>query len=195
MRPDVDIAACRAAHAALLHAIAPLTDADVGAPSLLSDWTRGHVITHLARNADSHVRLFEAATRGDVGCQYATSDARAADIEAGASRDAATLYADVARACAELEAAWDSFPDEMWDRTAVVTPGERTLRELVFRRLREVEVHHVDLDVGRTPQQWSSAYVEGELARRLANLADRADHIALVCWLIGRSDAPELAPW
>ena len=29
----------------------------------LEGWTVGHVLTHLARNADSHVRMLEAAAR------------------------------------------------------------------------------------------------------------------------------------
>lgn len=32
----------------LLHTAARFTDADVRAPSLLPDWSRGHVLTHLA---------------------------------------------------------------------------------------------------------------------------------------------------
>ncbi|MET0910545.1 MAG: maleylpyruvate isomerase N-terminal domain-containing protein, partial [Ilumatobacteraceae bacterium] len=45
--------------------------ADAELPSLLPGWTRGHVLTHIARNADSFVRLLEAAGRGEVVTQYA----------------------------------------------------------------------------------------------------------------------------
>lgn len=40
---------------------AGLCDAAVRAPSRSPGWTVGHVLTHVARNADSHVRRTEAA--------------------------------------------------------------------------------------------------------------------------------------
>ncbi|MER5808278.1 maleylpyruvate isomerase N-terminal domain-containing protein [Streptomyces sp. NPDC002033] len=42
-------------------AVATLTDDDVRAPSLLPGWTRAHVLTHIARSADSRTRLLTAA--------------------------------------------------------------------------------------------------------------------------------------
>ena len=45
------------ATARLLAALEVLRDLDVTRPSLLPDWTVGHVLTHLARNADSFVRI------------------------------------------------------------------------------------------------------------------------------------------
>ncbi len=55
-------------------------------------WTVGHVLTHLARNAESHVRMLEGATMGEALEQYAGGyDQRAADIEAGADRSAHVL--------------------------------------------------------------------------------------------------------
>ncbi|MGA1259823.1 MAG: maleylpyruvate isomerase N-terminal domain-containing protein, partial [Ilumatobacteraceae bacterium] len=62
---DAQVAGCAASHQRLLAAISQLTDDDCRTPSPLSGWTRGHVLNHLARNADSHSRMFEAATRGD----------------------------------------------------------------------------------------------------------------------------------
>ena len=45
-------ASARSATADLAGAIGGLSDADVRAPSPLPGWTRGHVLTHLARNAE-----------------------------------------------------------------------------------------------------------------------------------------------
>ena len=42
---------------------------------------------------------------------------------------------------------------------------------------------------------WPAVFVEGELAKRLAGLRDRASHTALLAWLLGRGDPPELGPW
>jgi uncharacterized protein (TIGR03083 family) len=95
---------------------------------------------------------------------------READIEAGADRSAIELRDDLTTTCQRLEDAWRNLDDDRWTGTVVVTPGARPVRELVFRRLREVEVHHVDLDLGYTTSSWPPFYVEGELTRRLEKL-------------------------
>ena len=195
MRPEDRIAAGVAAHRRLLSAVDRLTDDPVLEPSLLPGWSRGHVISHLARNADSHVWLFDGAQAGEVRSQYSSLDQRSEDIEAGARRSAQALRHDLNSACDRLESAWRDLNEDLWDREGVVAAGKRTMRELVFRRLREVVVHHVDLDVGYAPSDWPSVYVDGELRRRLVGLSDRADHRGLVTWLLGRGDAPELGPW
>jgi len=77
--------------------LAGLTDGDARRPSLLPDWTIAHTLTHIARNADSHVLMLEAASGGEIGAQYPGGmEQRNADIEAGAGRSAAELVADVA---------------------------------------------------------------------------------------------------
>ena len=149
----------------------------------------------MARNADSHVWLFNGAEVGELRRQYPSLDDREADIESGARRTAQELREDLRGACDRLESAWRELGDGLWDREGIVVTGRRTMREILFRRLREVEVHHVDLDLGYAPSEWPLIYVEGELSRRLQALPDRADHVALVTWLLGRADAPELKPW
>ena len=143
-------------HIRLGMTITRLTDDDARRPSLLPGWTVGHVLTHLARNADSHVRLLEGAARGEVADQYAGGDAqRAADIEAGAGRPAAELVADVLEAAARLERTWENTPEEVWRiGEGRVSSGVWAVAELPFRRWREVEVHHVDLDLGYGPADW-----------------------------------------
>src|SRR5436190_21454509 len=115
MRPQADIAGAIAAHRRLVEQLAALTDADARRPSLLPGWSVGHVLTHLARNAESHVRLLEAAAAGRVGDQYPGGNAqRAADIEAGAGRPAADLVADVRSSASRLEAAWEATTGDVW---------------------------------------------------------------------------------
>ena len=52
--PDELLGAVRTSTAALVTALqdGSWSDADVRAPSLLPGWSRGHVLTHIARNAD-----------------------------------------------------------------------------------------------------------------------------------------------
>lgn len=159
---------CRRSHARLLALVAGLDDATVAGPSLLPDWSVGHVLTHLARNADSHAHLLAAAGRGEVADQYPGGpEQRAGDIEAGARRRARDISADLATAVDRLEAAWAATPAGVWaaGRARLGVAGERPLAEVGLRRWREVEVHHADLGLGFTPAAWDRAYVAAELGR------------------------------
>ena len=206
-----DVAPVLRSHARLGETLAGLTDAGARRASLLPGWTVGHVLTHLARNADSHVRLLAGAGRGEVVDQYAGgNEQRAADIEAGAARPAAELVADVAASAARLEQAWAATPDVVW-RTGQgrVVSGVWPVAELPFRRWREVEIHHVDLGLGYGIDDWPDDYVEAELARARPSLAarlpagvtfdpDSINRRRLLAWIVGRGDEPDLpqlSPW
>ncbi|MEU6967194.1 maleylpyruvate isomerase N-terminal domain-containing protein [Kitasatospora aureofaciens] len=95
--PAAELARIRAATGLLLRTAARLCDADVRAPSLLPGWSRGHVLTHLARNADGGRRLLSWARTGVPTPEYPGLAERDARIEAGAGRGAAELVADRAR--------------------------------------------------------------------------------------------------
>jgi maleylpyruvate isomerase len=131
-----------------------------------------------------------------VADQYAGGDAqRAADIEAGAGRPAAELVADVLEAAARLERTWDNTPEEVWRiGEGRVSSGVWAVAELPFRRWREVEIHHVDLDLGYGPADWPDAYVEEELARAVAGL-DGGERRRLLAGLVGRAGVPKLGAW
>jgi maleylpyruvate isomerase len=85
---DLKVAADR-----LAGAIGGLSDAAVRAPSLLPGWTRAHVLTYLACNAEGSTRLLGWARTGVPGYEYESMAARAAAIEAGAARPAAEVIA------------------------------------------------------------------------------------------------------
>ena len=136
-----------------------LDDAAVAAPSGLPGWTRGHVLTHVARNADGAVNLLTWARTGIVTPQYASPEHRVADIEAGAGRTAAEQLADVRATTRRLAAAIDAMPAEAWSAEVRWTDGRvGPASEVVRRRLREVELHHVDLGAGYTPADWPEAF-------------------------------------
>ena len=71
------------ATARLIGDVGRLADADVREPSLLPGWTRGHVLTHLARNAQGGARLLGWAWTGIPSYEYPSVAARAAAIERG----------------------------------------------------------------------------------------------------------------
>src|SRR2546421_2317239 len=80
---------------ARLPATAAALDGDPAAPSLLPGWTRGHVLTHVARNADGLTNLLTWARTGERTPQYASWEQREADIAAGAARPWPELVDDV----------------------------------------------------------------------------------------------------
>jgi maleylpyruvate isomerase len=193
-----DIAACAASHGRLLAAVQGLTDADVQAPSLLPDWTVGHVLTHVARNADSVVRRLVAAVEHRQVPQYeGGAEGRAAAIEAGSGRPATELLADLVDACTAVDDLLPVVGEEVWTREVLAGNGPSTVpaSRLVYSRWREVEVHHVDLGRGYGPADWPPELDQRMLPELLETLPSRADAAALLAWAAGRGPAPELAPW
>src|SRR5260370_18147250 len=92
--PESDLWHVADAHARFMAAIAGLGEPDVRRPSLLPGWTVAHVLTHVARNADSHRRRAVAAGQGAIVDQYPGGHAaRNAEIEAGAARPATEIVA------------------------------------------------------------------------------------------------------
>ncbi len=207
-----DLAHMAEAEARLLDAVAGLDDQTVGSSSLLSGWTIGHLLTHLARNADSHRRRTAAAIEGVVVDQYPGGmDERTTEIETGAGRSAAALRADLAESSALMQEAWAVVPDHAWAGiTRDATGKERRLDELPGRRWQEVEVHLVDLGIGPTYRDWPDAFVDARLPMMRADLPSRLpvgaaapspgsiDARDELAWLYGRldrSDLPVLGPW
>lgn len=152
------------ANARLLATAATLTDAGVRAPSRLPGWTRGHVLTHLARNADSHVNLLTWARTGVKTPQYPDAATRDAQIEAGAARPAAEQLADLRDSVARLDATIHELPADAWRaQVGGMRPPPHPAWYCLVRRLREVGMHHVDLDAGYGPADWPEAFVAREL--------------------------------
>ncbi len=195
--PVVEIAGVARAHAALAATIAELTDAAARQPSRLPGWSVGHVLTHVARNADSVVRRLGGAAAGQIVDQYEGGAAgREQGIEEGASRRAGELVADVLHSSAAVDAALASFPPEGWERlTRSVGGQEIPARAVVFSRWREVEVHHVDLGLGYQPSDWPDDLVKLWLPHAEEQFLRSADQRDLLAWLVGRGPAPRLAPW
>ncbi|WP_329179398.1 maleylpyruvate isomerase family mycothiol-dependent enzyme [Streptomyces sp. NBC_01477] len=164
----------------LLLAAEQLTEAEVRGPSLLPGWSRGHVLTHLARNADGGRHLLFWARTGVETPEYPSPAARAEQIEAGAGRGAAALVADLRDSSARFAEEYRRMPAEAWQRTVRWTQGhERPAARAADSRLSEVLVHHVDLNVGYPPAQWPADFVHAMLGRVVAALRARGDTPAM----------------
>jgi len=143
-------------------------------PSLLPGWTRGHVATHIARNADSFTWMLDGAVAGELREQYPGGPpTRAAAIEAGSTRSTDALIADVERSAARFAAACSRVDLDAWSRPVRPTAGEVPASQLLRSRLREVEVHHADFGLGYGPADWMPDFVDEELPARVAGLAVR----------------------
>ena len=202
------VSGCAEAHQRLLTALGSLTDDQCREDSLLPNWSRGHVLTHLARNADSHVHLLQCAVRGEIGQQYPSVEKRNSDIESGSGRTAEELVMDLRLSIYGLEAAWASANEKTWSGQGR-NLGGRTIEmsSLVFLRWREVEIHHADLNLKLGYEDLTPLYVRLELDQQimlwrsrkpmgmteLPEIARKLAPSQRLAWLMGRIEVPGLA--
>jgi len=156
------------ATARFIEGISGLRDEDVRAPSLLPGWTRGHVITHVSRNADALSNVLHGAQAGEVRPMYESQEQRDADIEAGAGRSAAELLSDATAAAGRWhQAANELHSANLENPMARVADGPtQPVRRVGMMRRTEVEVHHADLGIGYTAADWPADFVSALMKRR-----------------------------
>jgi maleylpyruvate isomerase len=200
--PDPDLGAVAAATDRLLVTVAGLDAATARRPSLLPGWTVGHVITHIARNADGMVRLVEWARTGRPTPMYPSVESRSQEIEAGSGRSPADLLGDVQISATRLGVALELLAtagDDALDRLVVFGPPrpgqapDTPARSLPFARLRELEIHHVDLGLDYRPSSWSPDFVERTLLyvhSRSGAVDVIGDPAEVLAWRIGRGAGP-----
>lgn len=128
---------------------ATLDDAAASGASRLPRWTRGHVLTHLARNADGLVNLLTWARTGVEHPMYASDADRDADIEEGGNRIARLLQEDLSASNQRFFDAAEALSPTAWDTSVIARAGaELPTSSIPFVRLAELAVHLVDLDCG-----------------------------------------------
>ena len=162
-----------------LGALTVLTDEDMRAPSLLPGWSRGHVVTHLARNADGLCNLVRWAETGVESPMYPSKEQRDADIEAGSGRTARDLRVDSSASAGRFLQAINELDVRHEDAPVARMAGLPTFpaREVALQRRIEVEVHHADLDLEYTHREWPPDLAD-LLVTRVQD--DRADGPAMV---------------
>ncbi|MGP3921782.1 maleylpyruvate isomerase family mycothiol-dependent enzyme [Streptomyces sp. 8N616] len=159
-----DTAAVQEATGRLLATVRKLDDAALREPSRLPGWSRGHVLAHLARNADAMVNVLTSARTGTHIPMYASAEIRAADIERDAQRPLAAHIEDLLASADRFNTAAAALHPEAWQRTVELRGGVTDLAERVpFRRLIEVELHHVDLGTGCEIEDLPDSFVDRDL--------------------------------
>ncbi|WP_405482116.1 maleylpyruvate isomerase family mycothiol-dependent enzyme [Streptomyces sp. NBC_00009] len=163
-----DLASVREATERLLTAVGTLDNAAVAESSRLPGWTRGHVLAHLARNADALANVLAGRP------MYPSAEARDADIERDAPRDLREQLEDLRTSAAGFEAQAEVPAD--WARTVELRNGVKdSASRIPFRRWVEVDLHHVDLGIGYDLEDLPAEFVEREidfLAERFAGHPD-----------------------
>lgn len=174
MDTQAEITGALAAHQRLWLTIDALTDDDMRQSSRLPGWSVGHVVNHLRRNAESHVRLLGGAMAGVAANRYPGGDTqRDTLIDDGATLPAMSLITFARGSAAELEDAWAAMTPNAWQIIGWCGDAREAALESPWRRWREVEIHHADLGLpGFGFNQWSNEFVRREL--RLAEMAWRA---------------------
>jgi len=203
--PARALAAVAAAEERLLRSVRRMRPEQVGEPSALPGWTRGHLLTHIARNADALGNLLTGARSGTPTPMYPSPEARDRDIEAGAGRPLDEQLLDLSDAGQRLAELAAAVPADAWAVEVPHRQGPFPAGRVPAKRLGEVEYHHVDLALGYIPEQWPAEFVALELgpltARQLASGAlapelleriGRASDHARLAWLSGRSDGSDL---
>ena len=161
-----------------------ITDPDLRVPSMLPGWTRGHVLAHVARNADGMRNVLAGVRTGQDRPAYASAEAREAGIEQGAGRRATEQAADLASSAMALRTVARQLPDAGWQVLVRMLDGMDFFpaAELLTRRLAEVELHHCDLGAGYGPGDWPAFFAGMELAEPMRS------------WRHDRLSYPEPAP-
>jgi maleylpyruvate isomerase len=135
----------------LSEALDQVASADPDGPSLLPGWSRRTVIAHVARNADALCNLLTWARTGVETPMYASTEARDQAIATTAQLPLVPLIEDCRSASRLFAAAVNGLPEPAWN-VEVRTAQGRTVpaSQAVWMRCREVWVHAIDLDTGKS---------------------------------------------
>jgi len=175
MRPDQTLNWMHDGTERLLAEVAELPDAALSGPTALPGWTRAYLLSHIAANADALRNLVHWAHTGEERRMYASTDAREADIAAGAELPAAKLRAWAASSAADLAADLDALDGADggpgWDAKIITAQGlTRTASEIPWMRTREIYIHAIDMAAGRTfadlPPDFLAALLDDVTTRR-----------------------------
>jgi maleylpyruvate isomerase len=187
---------CQQSLTSLKAHVSALPDDAITAPSRLPGWTRGHVLTHIARNADGMANLADWAISGDPYPMYPSRDSRDAGIEAGAGRSSAAIAADLATSGERYADAWQRVAElDDADLAAALerpmhlgapSPHAPTITggTAPLARRREIELHRVDLGLAEyTGATWPADF-PSELLDTIAPTRSSADGLAGVARLV-----------
>ena len=141
---------------ALVRTVDGLPDEDYARDSLLPGWSRGHVVAHLALNAEGLAGVLHGAHIGRPQPMYASPEARDEDIASLTSEGPAALRTRFLTSTTQFAQALEAMHEDDWAGRFERTPGgpDFALGNVALMRVREVHIHHADLGAGYTPEDW-----------------------------------------
>lgn len=144
----------------LIHTVDGLDDGAFASPSLLPDWTVGHVVAHLALNGEGLAGALAGVASGSGTPMYGSQEERDRDIAELGGAAPSELRSRLLASTSLFDTEVASLPDDRWETVIERTPGNPAFkaRATVLMRLREVEIHHADLGVGYTAADWPPAF-------------------------------------
>ncbi len=159
--PDSVLPLLEAATRRLVRTVDALADFQFAEPSLLPGWTRGHVIAHLALNAEGLSGALEGVREERAVPMYASQEARREGIESLGSAEPAVLRDRLLASTTAIMDAVSELPEDLVGQRIERTPGSErgfTAGRVGEMRLREVEIHHADLDLAYTWADWPNDF-------------------------------------
>jgi maleylpyruvate isomerase len=153
-----------------------LDDETIRAASLCEGWTRAHVLSHIARNADGLANLVQWAITGTPVAMYESPQAREADIAAGSTRTAQEISTDVTQSAARFAAAASGLAGPPEHFEVETRTGRKVLGgQLPTMRLLEVVFHHVDLDASYTFADADPGFVRRAISNAVGRMSASAE--------------------
>lgn len=145
---------------ALVRTVDALPDEAYAGPSLLPDWSRAHVIAHLILNAEGLAGVLHGAHLGEPQSMYASPEGRDSDIADLATAPPSELRERLLAGTALFAEAMAAMHETDWDGRFERTPGgpDFALVNVPLMRVREVEIHHADLDADYAAGDWPEAF-------------------------------------
>jgi len=151
------VAEVASAEALVAQFVKNLSNEDVAANSLLPDWSRGHVLSHLANNARGLSNLIEWALTGVQKNMYVSVEQRAIDIENDATRSGNEIIADFLEQSKIFASNLDRLMvGPLLSEEVVLGNGSHVHPyEMTTLRERELLVHLVDLGLEYKANDWT----------------------------------------
>lgn len=180
-----------------LRTIDGLTEAELGAPSLLPGWSRKHVVAHVHHNAEALGRLVSWAATGVESRMYPSVEHRNAEIEASVALPAGELQRLARQSAEALATDLGKLSEQEWSHQVRTFQGNLIpASDIPWMRARELAVHAVDLDAGvgfaDLPEELTTTLVREVVDKRLRE----GEGPVLAGWLTGRATgAPALGRW
>jgi maleylpyruvate isomerase len=184
-----------------LRALTGLAERDLQAPSLLPRWSRAHVVTHLARQADALTRALTAVLNGEEAWMYSSQTVRDEDIDKGATRSADELREDAEASADRFREVARRLEPQHLDAPISRLPGGPTFMtaaETTGKRWSELEIHHADLGLDYTPADWPVEFSRLVIGNRQDELGLDGPSMVLSStdvdglWKLGSGQGPEV---